>query len=617
MGENTPKREIRGTAKTVREILGNAKYSVDYFQREYKWTTKQVSELIDDLTLKFLEYHDESHDRQEVVNYGHYFLGAIVINDKNGLKYIIDGQQRLTTLTLVMMYLHNLQKDRDDKVNIASLIFSERFGKRSFNLDIPDRSSAMEGLFTNGNLENGDQSESVRNIIDRYKDIENLFPEDVKDISLPYFIDWLIDNVHLVEIIAYADEDAYTIFETMNDRGLSLTPTDMLKGYLLANITNEEKRIAATINWKQLTGNLLDLGQEEVSDFFKAWLRGQYAQSIRERKKGAKPEDFDRIGTEFHRWVREHEESLKLTRSDDFARFIQQDINYYARQYLTIRQASQNYTKGLESLLHVAQLGFTLQYPLLLAPLKLEDDDLIASQKMQIVATYIEITLARRIWNWRSISYNTMQYAMFLTMRDIRGKDVSELVDILTKKLDAQAESFSSNERFSIHKKNRFMAHRLLARMTDYVERLSGLPSHYLEYVNLFGDPRNPFEVEHIWANHPERHQNEFDHPADFGEYRNRIGGLLLLPKKFNASYGDLPYEGKYEHYFGQNLLAKSLNARAYEHNTGFHDFIQTSGIDFKPCTVFNRADLDNRQAFYIRLAEQVWSPERLKDSLK
>ena len=42
---------------------------------------------------------------------------------------------------------------------------------------------------------------------------------------------------HLVEITAYSDEDAYTIFETMNDRGLSLTPTDMLKGYLLANIT--------------------------------------------------------------------------------------------------------------------------------------------------------------------------------------------------------------------------------------------------------------------------------------------------------------------------------------------------------------------------------------------
>ena len=51
--------------------------------------------------------------------------------------------------------------------------------------------------------------------------------------ALPYFVDWLIENVHLVEITAYSDDDAYTIFETMNDRGLSLSPTDMLKGTCL------------------------------------------------------------------------------------------------------------------------------------------------------------------------------------------------------------------------------------------------------------------------------------------------------------------------------------------------------------------------------------------------
>ena len=60
--------------------------------------------------------------------------------------------------------------------------------------------------------------------------------------ALPYFVDWLIENVHLVEITAHSDDDAYTIFETMNDRGLSLTATDMLKGYLLANINDPELR---------------------------------------------------------------------------------------------------------------------------------------------------------------------------------------------------------------------------------------------------------------------------------------------------------------------------------------------------------------------------------------
>jgi uncharacterized protein with ParB-like and HNH nuclease domain len=90
----------------------------------------------------------------------------------------------------------------------------------------------------------------------------------------------------------------------MNDRGLSLSPTDMLKGYLLANIEDEAKRTAANARWRERIRELNEAGKEVEPDCFKTWLRSQYATKIRERKKAARPEDFDRIGTEFHRWVR-------------------------------------------------------------------------------------------------------------------------------------------------------------------------------------------------------------------------------------------------------------------------------------------------------------------------
>ena len=98
-------------------------------------------------------------------------------------------------------------------------------------------------------------------------------------------------------------------------------------------------------------------------------------------------------------------------------------------------------------------------------------------------------------------------------------------------------------------------------RMTDYLETRSGRPSRYHEYIQRRG--KKGYEVEHIWANHPDRHTDEFPHPADFAEYRNRIGGLLLLRRPFNASYGDLPYADKRKYYIKHNLLAQSLHEDA------------------------------------------------------
>src|SRR5690349_966812 len=216
-------REILGKAKTVRELLSGTKYSIDFYQREYRWGEKQVRELVEDLTSEFLEDFEGTHERSAVRNYGHYFLGSIIISDKENQKFIVDGQQRLTTITLLLIYLHNRQRGRVDASPVGEMIFSEEYGEKSFNIQVDERTACMEALFQHQPYDETGKSESVQNIVSRYRDIEVLFPEDLRDEALPYFADWLKQNVHLVEITAYSDDDAYTIFETMNDRGLSLS----------------------------------------------------------------------------------------------------------------------------------------------------------------------------------------------------------------------------------------------------------------------------------------------------------------------------------------------------------------------------------------------------------
>lgn len=603
-------REILGKAKTVRELLKGVKYSIDYYQREYKWHEKQIRELMDDLSGKFLEEYQPDHPRSKVGDYPHYFLGSIIISKKETVGYIVDGQQRLTSLTLLLVLLRNLQKDRDDKVNVDELIFSEKFAQKSFNLHVEERTPAMDALYADGGetFNATDRAESVQNLIARYGDLETSFPDELRAAALPYFVDWLLENVHLVEITAYSDDDAYTIFETMNDRGLSLSPTDMLKGYLLANI-DEAKRTAANTRWRDRIRALNDAGKEVEADCFKAWLRSQHATKIRERKKGAKAEDFDRIGTEFHRWLRDAADSVGLTQPDDFYRFINRDFDFYSRHYLRLIEASQKPVPGLEHVLYNAQHGFTLQYMLLLAPLRPDDSEAVVNRKVALVARYLDILLTWRLWNFRTIAYSTMQYAMFVVMREIRGLAPDPLAAKLHEFLAKETETFASNDRLRLHQQNRYPLHRILARLTDYVETQSGQPSRYIDYIS---EGKTRYEVEHIWANHPERHTDEFDHPADFAEHRNRIGGLLLLPKSFNASFGDLTYSDKLPHYDSQNLLARSLHPQCYDHNPGFLKFKTQSDLPFAPLATFQKADLEARSQLYSRIAERIWNPADL-----
>ena len=604
-------KEIRGDAKNIRTLLGGCKFAIDYYQREYRWEKKQVTELLDDLCNKFSESYSDGDERSAIDTYGHYFLGSIIISEKGSQKFIIDGQQRLTSLTLLLTHIHRQLTDDDQKPTIANLIFSSKFGKRSFNLDIADRAACMDALFTDKPFDESGQSESVVNIMNRYQDIEEHFPNELTGAALPYFADWLIESVHLVEITAYSDSDAYTIFETMNDRGLSLTPTDMLKGYLLANVTESERRNSASTKWHGLIAKLQGIGKDEDADAIKGWLRSQHAQTIRERKGGAKPRDFDLIGTEFHRWVHDHAKRLGLNTSLAFGNFIQDNFSFYGHWYEVIRRAAETLTTGLEAIHYNAQNHFTLQYPVLLAPLTRTDGEKEIYRKLRIVSSYLDITISRRIWNLKSTSYSAMQYNMFqLVILKIRGKSAEELANILAQRLEAEEDTFSSNKRFHLHGQNAPQIHRLLARMTDFAETCSDQKSRYAEYIQRRG--KNGYEVEHIWANHADRHKDEFDHPNDFAEYRNRIGGLLLLPKSFNASYGDMPYCEKRKHYLEQNLLAKSLHEQSYEHAPGFLRFIEKTGLPFKPHVEFKKADLDARQNLYGKLAEQIWNSKNL-----
>ena len=603
---------IDGRARTVRELLDKAKYAIDFYQREYAWQERQVRELLDDLTGKFLDSYEPGHSRHEVEGYDHYFLGSIVISHKRKQRFVVDGQQRLTTLTLLLIHLHSLQEDREDRVEVQNLIYSEKYGRKSFNLDVPERVEVMQKLMERQSIDVNGASESVRNIVARHANIADHLPEEVTGPALLYFVDWLLENVHLVEIDAFSDEDAYTIFETMNDRGLSLSLPEMLKGYVLANVRHEGDQRSVNETWKKHMQDLKELGDEEDVDFFKNWLRARHADTIRPGRKGAENRDYERIGSEFHRWVRDHRDRLELSDSDAFVRLVSRDLNFYARRACEIRQAARVLTPGWESIRYNEDRGFTLQTQALLAALTPADEPEETRRKVALVADYLDIWLARRVWNFRTISYSSVKYTLFILTKELRGRNTASLSEFLREQLDEQQESFAREPRFRLHNQNYRQVRHILARLTHWVETQCGLSSSFEDLISQ-GRAR-PFEIEHIWADHYDRFKDWFAHPSDFETERNRLGGLLLLQRGVNQSLGDATYEGKRDAYLSnsENLLARSLHPLAYQNQPSFRSLVDRTGLPFRAYESFRPEEQAERQELYIRIAEWVWNPSRL-----
>ena len=600
--------DITGDDKTLEVLLSGSAFGIDYYQREYRWKRKQLQELVDDLHGQFSQTWSPGTPLEKQSKY---FLGSIVISKSGDMRNIVDGQQRITTLTLLLIHLNHLQKDIANPVeDLPRLIYAQEPDGKKFKLDIEERNPCMSALLNGDGYNPEGQSESVKNLVERYDDLQEIFPKNLSDDELRMFIWWIIRNVKLIEITANDDGDAYTIFETMNDRGLSLTATDMLKGYLLANIEDPSKRVEADKLIKSYLSKFVVHGKEIDADFFKAWLRSQYAKKIRERKKEAKNEDFELIGTEYHRWIRNNAAAVGLKTSDDFYNFVIKNMRIFADLYLRLLKASETRKKRLESVKYNADAGFTLQHHIILSAVSADDDTDMAIAKMGVVADFIDSWLNVRFWNYKSNSYSQMQYAAFTVIRSVRGKSLADVRKVLHKRLLEEMADIDFSGHVRLNQFTSKAVHRQLARFTDWLEQQSGEPGRYEDYIVRSG--KNAYEVEHILANKFEMFSKEFEDAAAFDEWRNYIGGLLLLPKKVNASLGDFSYKKKLPHYLKANALTQSLHPDFYVNNPGFLKAIKKYDLGFEAHAKFDGDDIEQRSDLYSALAALIWSPDRL-----
>jgi hypothetical protein len=605
---------IDGRGFTVEQLFSGHRYRLDYYQREYTWGSGNVRRLVEDLHRRFSAEWNALDDRKGTSRYRPYFLGPYVYFQDGDVTYLVDGQQRVTTLHLLLIHIHNLLIAQDasgEARQLETLICNVMYGERRYTIDIDERAPLLGALMDDEPYElRPDDPPSVRNLRDRYRDLEEQFPPALSGDALPYFHDWLLHRVCLVGIEAHDQRHGWEIFETMNDRGLQLSPVDLLKSFLLAKAEQTQYRRLNDTWRKAMTGlSALDGGMGAATDFVKALLVGRYANT-------GNADDLARIETSFHEWIRGNLARMNLVRRADFDAFITDEFAPFAEAYCLMFHAAKSPTSNtdLHSLFFNNVNGMGNQFPLIFAAVSRGDSPGQIRAKARRVADYLDLVYVRRIISGHSAHPSELD----IIIRDLIPKlrdagDLEAVTGRLSAELSADSGDFADVTTFGLGPDNRRQVHYLLARLTDFVETECAQPSRVGDYL----DEQRSHQIEHIWANHFDRYRDLVKTPAAFDKTRNRFGALLLLHRSDNASYRDEPYSVKVEYYRGSqnNLLAASLHPTTHKRNPAFSRFLKRYELAdlMRPYPKdFDDKAILTRQGLYRRLCRIIWDPARL-----
>mgnify|MGYP002327245653 CR=1 FL=1 len=258
--------------KTIKQIFGDidAFYHMPIYQRPYSWDKERVEQLWYDIVEA---YHNNKDNPDEDSNY---FLGTVVVINKKGSYEVVDGQQRLTTLTILFCVLRDLTLVDLTKAAEKSICNSVRDlveEKERLKLTTHDNNQAIfESTVINSIDFNATKKDIVENRFLQnafyFKSLieESINGGDNKINDFNGFIDYFLNKVSIIRIVCFNENFAIKLFSVLNDRGLDLNSTDIIKAFLLQNL-NEDKRVFFIEEWKKIESNAKYSGESLQSIF--------------------------------------------------------------------------------------------------------------------------------------------------------------------------------------------------------------------------------------------------------------------------------------------------------------------------------------------------------------
>ena len=610
--------DVSPSKQNVDKVFASTTYRIDFYQRDYRWTGEQVERLLDDIFSRFREHYWRLKDLDpstETISaqYPWYYLNTYVTNTVEGHVYVVDGQQRLTTLTLILIKLFHIGKDFDSKlVKWLDGKIAGQVGYESQFWMNHDGNDAVQQALYEGQEPTLDEScgTTGQNMVRNYRTISTWLERELSDLrTFETFVFYFLHRLVLIELTV-EQIDVPMLFEAINDRGMRLRPHEILKGKLLGQINKRElaqdgyndlwERQAAAINSHE--PDLLD-------EFFRFFLRAKFANTRGEGQR------FDGA---YHRemFTRDMDNRLGLSRSpDDVKAFLKGEFSYFAGIYERLLSASKQPRSGLQHLYYSRLLDIDAPFLLVLSACHENDSD--EDEKIRTIGYEVDryFSLLQLQNAYDSNDFQRSLYEISSAIREQPAASFRCAFDarlkaaIAARRNVAEAEplSYGSFRQIGANLNARFKRY-FYSRIDEFLAVEMNLnPKHPISDLVTRTGPKTGFHVEHILSVN-EHNLALFGNDEDlFEQERNRLGATLLLKGKDNISSGNEAYGEKLKSYANTLYWNETLRADSYKAKLDMANLVDKYDLDLKPLNRFGPEELESRHRLLFDLVKIIW----------
>lgn len=498
------------------EFIGNGKktFNIPVYQRNYDWKEEQCRKLFEDIQNIVKSDYEIEH-----------FLGTVVfVSSKSEMNFneyvLIDGQQRITSIMLLLKVLHEKVTDENDKEEIwEEYLINKRAPEE--NLRIRLKPVESDGMPYKKLIEENDIS-LTSNVCKNYRLFEKLIQESNYSAEEIYKALGKIELVYIQLEKGKKSENPQMIFESLNSTGLSLTQGDLIRNYLLMNHEYEKQKMLYKNFWLEIEKRITN---EKISDFVRDYLT----------MKNGSISNKDKVYDDFKKYIKQNNENM-----DEEG--ILEELKTYSEYYSWFLNGNSPNNKINEKLSEFRYLRNTTVYPLILSVF--EDTysykNINENELFDILNLLISYIFRRSVCGYTTNSLNKV-FASIVVL--LKSKDIYKQIE-----KGLMSKSFPGDEEFRAE----FIKCNFYKKGTEFCK-------YTLKLLETF-ENKEQTDMENITIEHimPQTLNSEWriELGSKFeqihSEYINTIGNLTLTG--YNPELSNKNFELKKRYYEESNI---------------------------------------------------------------